>query len=80
MERAADDGRAAHVVALRSPPGLADVDELARVCLGLRRLGGRVRVVGPPELLELLVLAGFDEHVELVAVDLACVAAVELIP
>jgi len=67
-------------VALRSPPGLGDVDELARICLGLRRLGGRVRIVGPPALLELCVLTGLDDIAELVPVDLACVAAVELLP
>jgi hypothetical protein len=68
------------VVSVASPPGLDDVDELARTCLGLRRLGGRLRVVASRPLLDLLVLAGLDAQAELVECELTCVAAVEVLP
>jgi hypothetical protein len=55
------------VVPVGDVPDVGTVDAVARTCLGLRRLGGRVRVVAPPCLLELLELAGIDEAVELVA-------------
>ena len=66
------------VVPVGDEPDLGALDAVARACLGLRRLGGRVRVVAPPRVLELLVLAGIDEAVELVAGD-ACTAAVQLL-
>ena len=66
------------VVSVGAPPTLDDVDALARTCLGLRRLGGRVRVVAAPPVLELLALAGLGDDVELVPSELRCVAAVEL--
>ena len=66
------------VVPVGDEPDLGAVDDVARACLGLRRLGGRVRVVAPPRVLELLVLAGIDEAVELVAGD-ARTAAVQLL-
>jgi len=66
------------VVSVGHPPTLTDVDELARVCLGLRRLGGTVRVIASPPVLELLALAGLGEGVELVPSELTCVAAVEV--
>ena len=54
------------MVPVGDDPDVGTVDAVARVCLGLRRLGGRVRVVAPPSVLELLVLAGIHEAVELV--------------
>jgi len=57
------------VVPVGDAPDLDALDAVARTCLGLRRLGGRVRVVAPTHVLELLVLAGLDEAVELVAGD-----------
>ena len=55
------------LVPVGDEPDLGALDAVARACLGLRRLGGRVRVVAPERVLELLVLAGIDEAVELVA-------------
>ena len=67
------------VVPVAPGPDADDIDLLARTCLGLRRLGGHVRVVAPTHVLELLELAGLDEAVELVE-GTGAVASVQLVP